>query len=407
MTQILLVGLSHHTAPLVLREQLTLAEHDLDQTLRQLSGQGLDEVAILTTCNRLEFYAVGQSSTPIELLLASLGDLTPETLAPHLYVETGRAAVDHLMRVAAGLDSMILGEQQILGQVQLSFEFAQAAGTAGPVLSHLLAQAAHAGKRARHETEVSRHTTSISHAAVKLAGSQLGDLQQARALVVGGGEMATLAAQALNRHNIGDLTCINRSFERAQTLATQFEGQARTWDQLPQALAEADVVISATSAPTTIIHPEDIQSPLVIIDIALPRDVAAGVSALPDVHYYDLDDLKTYVEANLARREAATADVEIIIDEEAARFEEWLRGRSVAPVITALRDKVTAVADDEVAAALRRLGDLDEDQQKVVEHLAHRIVNKILHAPTVCLRDDNEYAAAVLDLFDLDVEEPV
>lgn len=407
MNQVLLVGLSHRTAPLTLREQLALAEDSLEPALHLLSQAGLREVVALMTCNRLEIYGVGQGGAEVEAFLASRCNLPLDELRPHLYIETGAGAVRHLMRVAAGLDSMILGEQQILGQVQAAFEIAQAAGTTGPVLSHLFAQAAHAGKRARNETEVSRHTTSISHAAVQMAQARVGDLKKARALVIGGGEMSSLAAQALHRHGIGQLTCINRTFERAQTLAGQFEGRARRWEELTAAMAEADVVVTATSAPNAIIQAADVRSPLVIVDIALPRDVAAEASVLPGVHYYDLDALKAYVEANLARREAAIAGVDSIIDEEMARFEEWLRGRSVAPVISALRDKVTAVADGEVEAALRRLGDLDEGQQKVVELLAHRIVNKILHEPTVRLRDETDYAGAVRDLFSLDVEETV
>lgn len=407
MNQILLVGLSHRTAPLALREQLALAEDSLEPALRVLSQAGLSEVIALMTCNRLEVYGVGSGRAEIEAFLASRSHLSLDELRQHLYIETGDSAIRHLMRVAAGLDSMILGEQQILGQVQAAFEMAQAAGTTGPVLSHLFAQAAHAGKRARSETEVSRHTTSISHAAVQMAQAQVGDLKKARALVIGSGEMSNLAAQALYRHGIGQLTCVNRTFERAQRLAGQFEGHARPWGELAQAMAEADVVVTATSAPHAIIRSEDVHSPQVIVDIALPRDVAAEASVLPGVYYYDLDALKAYVEANLARREAAIADVDSIIDEEMARFEEWLRGRSVAPVISALRDKVTAVADGEVEAALRRLGTLDENQQKVVELLAHRIVNKILHEPTVRLRDEADYADAVRDLFALDVEEPV
>ena len=358
------------------------------------------------TCNRMELYGVGQGAPQIEAFLVSQANLPLDELRQHLYIKSGDAVVRHLMRVAASLDSMILGEQQILGQVQTAFENAQAAGTIGPVLSHLFAQAAHAGKRARTETEVSRHTISISHAAVQMAQAQVGDLSRARALVIGGGEMSTLAAQALHRHGIGQLTCINRTLARAQALAGQFEGRARPWHELTQALAETDVVVTATSAPQAIIQADDVKSPLVIVDIALPRDVDTAASALPGVRYYDLDTLKVFVEANLTRREAAIVNVEKIIDEEATRFAEWLRGHQVAPVISALRGKVKAVADDEVEAALRRMGNLDAGQQRVVELLAHRIVNKILHEPTVRLRDEIDYAGAVRDLFALEVEGP-
>ena len=403
--QIQLVGLSHHTMPLALYEQIALAPDQLETALVQLSHNEIAEVAIVATCNRLEIYIVGEGRAAAETFLGDRCGLTPARLQAHLIIKTGLDAVRHLMRVSSGLESIILGEQQILGQVQTAIDCARGVGASGPVLSHLFAQAAHAGKRVRHETEISRHTTSISHAAVQLAQSQLGDMQKARALVVGGGEMATLAAQALSRYSVGSLICINRTFDRAQTLATQFEGEARAWDQLRQTLNEVDLVITTTSAPGTIIHPEDVYSPLVIVDIALPRDTDPAVNALADIHYYDMEHLKAFVAGNIARREAAISQVETIIDEEVVRFEAWQQGHEAAPVIAALREKAIEVAQDEVTEALRRLGELDENQQKTVERLAHRIVNKILHTPTTRLKTDAQYADAVQALFDLDVSE--
>jgi glutamyl-tRNA reductase len=328
------------------------------------------------------------------------------------------------MRVAAGLDSMILGEAQILGQVQQAFALAQSAESAGPVLSHLFTLAAHTGKRARTETDISRHITSVSHAAVYMAQAQGLDLHRAQVLVVGSGEMAYLAAQALRRHAARTIRCINRTYARAADLAQAFDGEALDWYRLPEALAEADVVITATGAPHTIIQRRDVEwalagredRPLVMIDIAVPRDVDEAVRALPGVQYYDLDDLNTFVDSNMARREAAAAGVDAIIDEELARFMNWYRGRSITPVITALRAKAEALARDEVEAALRRMGDLDTHQQHVVELMAHRIVNRLLHEPTVRLKagamsralggaaNDSApcYVSIVRDLFALD-----
>lgn len=410
---LILVGLNHRTAPLELREQLALADDELYRALAE-SGSALAEVVILSTCNRLEIYGVAHDTrhalAAVEQRLADLRGIAPERLREHGYVYNGDTAIRHLMRVAAGLDSMIFGEAQILGQVGQALEVAQSAGTAGPVLSHLFTLAAHAGKRARTETEISRHVTSVSHAAVALAQAQIPDLSRARALVVGSGEMAYLAAQALHRHNIQTIHCINRTYARAADLALAFNGSALDWHEMPDALAEADVVISATAAPHTVIERRDVEQalkrragrPLVIIDIALPRDVDESVRALPDVHYHDLDDLSRFVQANVARREAAVTEVDAIVEQEAARFLAWERGRSISPVITALREKAAALAHDEVEAALRRLGDLDAGQQKVVELMAHRIVNKILHEPTIRLKADTAYASAVRELFALD-----
>jgi glutamyl-tRNA reductase len=409
--QIFLIGLNYRTVPLTLREQMARTDDDLR---RELAALPLDEAAILSTCNRLEIYGVtqdvGQARADVMHYFQQPTHHTPELISRHLYIKEGRDAAAHLMRVASGLDSMILGEAQILGQVQQAFALAQSAGSAGPVLSHWFAQAAHAGKRARTETDVSRHVTSISHAAVRLAQSQV-NLRQARALVVGSGEMAHLAAQALHRHGVRAIRVVNRTYARAADLARAFDGEALDWEHLPDALAEADVVISATRAPHSIIHLSHMQRRhdqrlLVLIDIALPRDVDAEVRKLPGVRYYDLDDLNAFVEANLAKREASVADVVGIVEEETTRFMEWYQGRSITPVITALREKAEALAQHEVEAALRRLGDLDAGQQRVVELMAHRIVSRILHEPTVRLKAAHDsamsYESVVRDLFALD-----
>ncbi len=411
---LILIGLSHTTASLTLREQLALTSDERHQALLDLQARQLAEVVMISTCNRLEIYAVTDDASTglatIAQFIADLRQLSLDQLRPYLYQASGNDAVTHLMRVAAGTESMILGEQQILGQVQTALATAQAQQVVGPLLTHLFTQAVHAGKRARHETEISRHITSISHAAAHLAQAETEDFEAATALVVGSGEMAYLAAQALHRFGIGNLQCINRTAARAALLATAFDGEALEWDALPTALATADVVITATAAPHAVIRQHHLEAavaerhhtPLVIIDIALPRDVET--SPLPGLRYHDLDDLKTFVAANVARREAAITDVERIVTAEAERFADWFNGRSVVPVISALREKATAVAQDEVDVALRRLGDLDATQQQVVERLAHRIVNKILHDPTTRLKAETDYADVVRDLFALEFD---
>lgn len=411
-----LIGLNHRTTPLKLREQLAQTD---DAVRRALVALGLPEVVIVSTCNRLEIYGSAQDVALAQAAaLRWLAQLCPqEQIEQHVYVKSGPEALVHLLRVAAGLDSMILGEAQILGQVQQALALAHSVESAGPVLSYWFQQAVHTGKRARTETEISRHVTSISHAAVALAQTRR-DLRQAQALVVGSGEMAHLAAQALHRHAVQAIRIINRTYGRAAELAQAFDGEALDWERLPQALVTAEVVICATSAPHSVIHHRDVEQalaargerPLVLIDIAVPRDVDAEVRALPGVHYYDLDDLNAFVQANMARREAAIVAVERIVSEETARFMDWYRGRSVMPVITALRAKAEALAQTEVETALRRLGDLDAGQQRVVELMAHRIVNRILHEPTVRLKAAPDSAASyedvVRDLFALDEGAP-
>ncbi len=436
---IILVGLNHHTAPVALREQLSLSGCGLDMALQGLGPHHstlydpeddgipttLHESVILATCNRLEVYATTASAAAgfnaIEAFLAGLQGLSVDALHPHLYFLEETAAVEHLMRVAAGIDSMILGEPQILGQVSDAFSRAQGAGAAGLVLSQLFGRAVHAGKRARSETAISRHTTSMSHAAARLAASAFGTLQQASVLIIGAGEMADLAAVALVEEGAQHLTCINRTYDRAEWLAQRHHGRALPWSELPQALAAADVIVAATGAPHTVIYATDVAQvlprrqgkPLVIVDIALPRDVEPETSLLPGVMRYDMDHLQGAVDANLAQRQAAVPQVEAIVRQEAGEFLCWLAGRQVVPVLVNLRHKVEAMAHAELASALRTLDHADPRTEQAMALLAHRIVRKMLHEPTVRLKAEAAhgngivYADALAELFALDGEMPV
>jgi len=433
---ILLVGLNHRTAPIELREQLALSERSLAHALAELpvhptvfngdpalglrdAAPALREGVILSTCNRLEVYAIareiGGGRAAVENFLSRLHRIPPGLLRPHLYFMHDQDAAVHLLRVAAGLDSMVLGEPQILGQVSQAVESARAAGTTGPVLTQLFAQAAHAGKRARAETVISQHTTSVSHAGARLAERELGGLAGVNALIVGAGKMAKVAALALKARGAERIAVINRTFASAERLASQVGGRAIEWHGLTGALAWADLVLSATSAPYTVINTSDVTAalpergrrPLLLVDIAVPRDVEQAVADLPDVRLFDIDDLQTMLDDNLARREAAIPRVEAIVQEEAAAFARWISSRDVVPVIAGLRAWATQVARSEVERALNRLDDVTPREREVVELLAHRIVGKLLHAPTVKLRDQAArgsgytYSHVVRDLFDL------
>lgn len=425
---IAVIGVNHRTAPVEIREKLMLSGEALQtalDTLRIASEPGssspsaVDEAVILSTCNRLEVYIstpqVEDAVARVERMLAALRDITPAELQAYLYVHTSDDATRHLMRVASGLDSMILGESQVLGQVTQAFEDARCAGMTGPILSHLFAQAIHTGKRARTETPISRFTASVSHAGALLLQDKLDQHGTNRVLVIGAGEMAVLAAQALKRFAINDVMFVNRTYARAEALAQDFEGRAQTWYQLDEAVVWADAIICATRAPHAILYHDDIEAllprregrRLVILDIAVPRDVDTAVGNLPGIQYYDIDDLQSVVDANLELRKAAIPQVEEIICEEMARFAEWYRGRQVTPVIRTLREWAQSIADDELAQTLNRMPDADEHTREIVGRMAHRMVNRLLHQPTTHLRiqakegHGHAYAHAVSELFGL------
>lgn len=433
---ILLVGLNHHTAPVDLRERLALSGCGLTMALEELpihrhafNGDpalgvkdlppALREGVILSTCNRLEIYAtakeIGAGKAAIENFLSRLQGIPLSEIKPYLYFMHDQSAVNHLMRVAAGLDSMILGEPQILGQVGEAFLSARVSQTTGPVLSHLFEQAIHAGKRARTETEISQHTTSVSHAAALLAEQQLGALCGVKVALLGAGEMAEVAVQALLDRGAEQFVCLNRTLNSAEALAERFGGRALPWHELTSALVWADVVISATGAPHTIIHLDDVQEalperdgrPLVFIDIALPRDIEEAVGEQPTVSRFDIDALQHVLDENIAQREAAVPSVEAIIAEEASAFASWISSRQVAPVIADLRQWATDIAQAEVERAIKKLDEPGPREVEIVEMLAHRLVNKLLHQPTMSLREQAEqgngygYAHVVRELFDL------
>ncbi len=432
MTSILLAGLNHRTATIDIRERFTLNSCGLDVVhgeLRRLAAKSpaLQEVVVISTCNRLEVYAatsdVAAGTAAIGEYLADLYGASAADLDSLLYHAQDDEAVRHLMRVTSGLDSLILGEPQILGQVADAFEAAKAAGSHGPVLSHLFSYALHCGKRARTETEIGSHTISISHAAALRAEQELGPLARRHALVIGAGEMAELAATALQQHGIGRITCINRTQERAARIAARVGGQALAWPQLEEALLAADMVISATAAPHVILPAEQVAAvqarrggrPLLLIDIALPRDIDVGVDGVAGVRRCDIDHLRDTIDTNLARRQAAIPDVERIIDGEAACYLYWLNERQVVPALVELRRRAEAMAETELERTLRRIEhriDYGSGQDKLVEQevsqLAHRIVAKLLHMPTVRLKEHAAhgngaaYVEALEELFALD-----
>ncbi len=420
------VGLNHRTAPVATRERLALTSSELIHLLTALSqpsSEGpatLAEAAILSTCNRFEIYglasdgegAVAQACAAT----AGLRQVSLPELMPYMRQEVQvEAVVRHLLEVAAGLDSMVLGEPQILGQVADAYHAAQAAGTAGPALDALFRQAMRCGKRARSETAIGERAVSISHAAVELARQIFGSLQEREVLVIGAGEMAELAACNLAANGAGRILVVNRSVERAQELAARFRGLAYGWQGIGQALERADIVICSTAAPHAVIRPDLVrqtlalrrQRPLFLIDISVPRNVDPAVSRVPNAYLYDIDDLQAVVQDNLAQRQRQVPQVQAIVDQCTAEYMAWLRSLDVVSTIRDLRGLAERVRDEEIARALRRLGPLNLHQEQVVRSLAHNIVSKLLHGPTVRLKElagqgnGHRSADMVRHLFDL------
>ena len=395
-------GMNHRTAPVAMREQLALEEEKIREILSDLTGRGLlDEVMILSTCNRVEVYGV--AAVPGEARSAAFGRLGTHRsvswrdLEPLLYTVTGDEAALHAFRVAASLDSMVLGEPQILGQVKDAFALAQSAGTAGPVLHALMSQAFSAAKRVRSETEVGRLAVSISYAAVELARKIFDGLAGKAVLLVGAGEMSELAARHLVEQGALPLYVTNRTWSRAQELARGLGGIAVPFDQLEATLGMVDIVVTSTAAPEPIVTATHARAalqarrgrPLFFIDIAVPRNVEAAVNDVENVFCYDIDDLRSVVEANIKERQREARRAQSLLEREVVKFAERLQHLEVVPTIVSLREKLEAIRRAELARALGRLPAADEETRRVMESLSQSIVNKVLHAPMVKLKDSS------------------
>jgi glutamyl-tRNA reductase len=395
---IVVVGLSHETAPLAIREAFAFPKERLAEALARLRSETpLGEAMILSTCNRVEIY--GRASEPcadaIAAFLAQYHERPPEEIAPHLYRLQGDEAVRHAFRVAASLDSMVLGEPQILGQVKEAYEAAEKAGSLGSVLNALRNRSLAAAKRARSETAIGRNAVSVSHVAVELARKIFGGLRERSVLLVGAGKMSELAARQMVRDGARASVLGGRTFEKAEQLAAALGGRAAPFEALRQELGRTDIVISGTGAPGIVIRREDVEAaqparrgrPLFLIDIAVPRDVDPDVGRLAGVFLYDIDDIKSVAEANLRERKKEAAAAEAILDEEIREFGEWRRSLDVVPVLVELRKRADEIRKAEIEKARRRLGPLTPEQESALEAATSAIVNKLLHTPTVRLKE--------------------
>ena len=418
-----LLGVSHRTAPVDLRERLDFSSRDLGAAVEAVAARpSLTESVVLSTCNRSEIYVA--STDPARArdeLVAFLSDyhhVPAHAFQPHLFALENSAAVAHLFRVAAGLDSLVVGEPQILGQVKDAFQSAASKRCVGPVLSNAFRWSFGVGKRVRTETALGEGAVSVSFAAVALARKIFGRLDGRRVLVVGAGEISSLTAQHLRSHGVGEIVITSRTHAHAETLAAEVGGLAVPWDGMIKALGAADIVITATGSQRPIITRTQLESahgrrgnPLFIIDVAVPRDVDASVGDIEQVFLYNIDDLQMIVQENLSRRTAQIERAESIVNEEVARFMAWQRSRSAVPTVVALRQRFESIRRSELQRLEGKLGALTPEARSRVDEVTRLIVEKLLLEPTEQLKalPDEEtqaaYTEAVNRLFRLQEQE--
>jgi glutamyl-tRNA reductase len=417
---VVVVGLNHRTVPLDVLERMTVSDARLPKALADLpAGENLTEAVILSTCMRTEIYVVAEkfhaAMAEVRDFLGRLGFVAPEELADHLYSYYEDEAVRHLFRVAAGLDSAVVGEHEVLGQVRSAWEAAVAERVCGPVLSALFRHAVEVGKRARSETLIGRGTTSVSAAAVAMAEERLGSLAGRSLLVLGAGDMGSGIAEALASKGVGSVLVANRTWDKASALAARVGGQAVHLGGLAAALRGVDVLLTSTGASSVLVEVGDLAPvmaaragrPLLIVDVAVPRDVDPGVASLDGVTLLDMDDLRAFAARGLAGREAEISRVEEIVAGEVERFAAVASAREVAPLIVALREAAESMRASELERFAGRLAGLSPAEREAVEALTRGIVQKLVHSPTVQLKDaagtprGDRLAEALRTLFEL------
>jgi glutamyl-tRNA reductase len=410
------IGINHKTAPVDIRERIVFGPDQLDQALRDILALGVHEAAIVSTCNRTELYCtLEQPDQEIRVVewLGHYHQFDPSELKPYIYEHQDESAVRHTLRVACGLDSLVLGEPQILGQLKTAFEAANQAGTVGRQLGRLFQHAFSTAKRVRTETAIGASPVSVAFAAVSLAKRIFGDLKQQRALLIGAGETVELAARHLHANGVGRVTVANRSLERAHALADQFDGQAIGLAAIPEHLQEADIVISSTAAPLPILGKGAVERaikqrkhrPIFMVDIAVPRDIEPEVNELDDVYLYTVDDLEEVIEEGVASRKEAALQAEEMIDVQVQSFMGWVRAQGAVGAIRQYRNKADAVRQQVLDKAKRLLAQ-GRPPEEVIEFLAHTLTNKLTHEPTTALnraaREAREdLISAAQEMFDL------
>ena len=394
---LLALGLNHRTAPVDVRERVAFDSNRLDTALRDLLDHGgAREAAILSTCNRTELYCClkGEDGQQVVEWLGDYHLIRTADLQPYLYQHVDQRAVRHILRVASGLDSMVLGEPQILGQVKAAYHAANSAGALGSRLERLFQHTFAVAKQVRTDTRIGASPVSVAFAAVSLAKQIFADLPKRTALLIGAGDTVELVTRHLHENGIGRLVVANRTLERAHALVTPFDGFAIALEEIPAHLAEADIVISATASPGLMLEAAMMRQclkqrrhrPMFMVDLAVPRDIDPAAADLEDVYLYTVDDLKSIIQDNLRSRQTAAAQAEEIIDNQVEHFMAWLRAQDSAASIRALRQQAEAVRDETVARAQRQLAQ-GRDPLEVLNAMANTLTNKLIHTPCAGLRE--------------------
>ncbi len=414
-----ITGLNHKSAPVEVRERLAFDEHTLPAALRQLQQRpGFQEGLILSTCNRVEIALASDelvSGDPIGEFLADARSLDRDWVRPYLYRFDGREAIRHLFRVAASLDSMVVGEPQILGQLKSAYAIAKGQGAVSGFMDTLLTRAFNVAKRVRSETEIGANAVSISYAAVELAREIFGSLEGKRVMLVGAGKMSEAAARHLKRCGASDLYVTNRTRERAEEMARVFQGKIVDYTRFVSSLPEVDIVIASSGAPHFILSKDQVRKviearrnrPMFLIDIAVPRNIEPAVNELDNVFLYDIDDLQKVVDTNMRGRLQEAEDAELIITEEVERMVSRLKTREVAPTIVSLQEQLEYVRASELARNRGKFGSLTREQEEALESLTRGIVNKIAHGPISELRrqaaqpEGHQFVSAIRRIFRL------
>ena len=417
---VIVVGLNHRTVPLDLFEKMTVPEAKLPKALADLSSrENISESVILSTCNRIEIYAYAEkfhgAYQDIRNFLSEISHVAPEDFSDHLIGLFGSDAIEHLFKVSSGIDSAVIGEHEILGQVRSAWELAIEEQAVGTVLNSLFRHSLEVGKRARSETSISRNITSVSQAAVAMADKQLNGLIGKRVLVVGAGEMGEGMAKSLHAGGITELRVANRTWDRAVETAERLNGKPVRLDELPQNLTEVDLLLTSTGATAAILEYGDLDEAarqregreLLIVDIAVPRDVDPAAAELDGVTLLDMDDLREFAEKGIRAREKEVSSVKEIIKEELERFSNLFSARSVAPIVTQLHSRAEEIRNAELQKLFRKFPELTSEQLKGIETLTSVIANTLIHEPTVRLKDaagtpkGERLSEALQDLFDL------
>jgi glutamyl-tRNA reductase len=397
------IGLNHKTADVDLREKLAFNGPKLEEGLRQIRElPEIRETIIISTCNRVEIYLAvkdaGKAFEAVKDFLASFFEIKKESLDNALYLYDDMQAVRHIFRVSSSLDSMVVGEPQILGQLKDAFEFALERKTTGVLLNRLLKKSISVAKRIRTETKIAENAVSISFAAVELAKKIFTDLSEKMFMLLGAGEMAELAAKHMMNNGVRDIVIANRTYETGCNLAKEFNGRAIRFEDYLNELAHTDILICSTGAQKYVLMKDQMQKvmkerknrPVFLIDISVPRNIDPEINDLANVYLYDVDDLKGVVDTNILERQKEAKKAEEIIEDEIETFKKWLSSLDSVPTVIALREKAEAIKKEEVERLLNRLPEIGEKEKKAIEGMAGSIINKLIHAPTIALREDSE-----------------